>query len=79
MSSCDAPILRTTLRKAGIEVPAFQTFCIMQCAQAYMEVDFYPSLDEAAAYLGVPIQEPRHSALGDAKTARGVLLKIASS
>jgi DNA polymerase III epsilon subunit-like protein len=44
-----------------------------------MEVDFYPSLDEAAAYLGVPIQEPRHSALGDAKTARGVLLKIASS
>lgn len=65
------------------------TTCIMLAAHAVMQADEsypghrwtdgslkWPRLDEAARYFGVPIVEPAHRALSDARTAAGVLVAV---
>lgn len=64
--------------------------CIMRAAHRVMGQDpactlqrwdngemKWPKLSEAAAYFGVEVCEPQHRALGDARTAAGVIRAIA--
>lgn len=71
-------------------LPGLWAPCIMLAAHRIMDRDAaytghrwengelkWPKLEEAAAYLGVEVREPQHRALGDARTAAGIVRAIA--
>ncbi len=49
------------------DIPAIHATCLMKLTTAFLERDFYVSLDEAASYFCVETQF-RHRALGDCLT-----------
>ena len=71
-------------------LPGMWTPCILLAAHRVMDADpacpgvrwdsgelKWPRLAEAAAYFGVEVCEPQHRALGDARTAAGIVLALA--
>ena len=77
---------RPMMGRMGID---FQNWgpCIMRVAQAEMGragalpqfsngAYKFPKLSEAAAFYGVPMEEPAHRALADAKTAAKIMVEI---
>lgn len=68
----DLPLIRGSVQIWDIEVPPIPATCLMKLTTAFLERDFYVSLDEASSFFCV---EPgmRHRALGDCLTTIEVI------
>ncbi len=74
-SDFDLKMIRNSAHKWGIDVPPFGATCLMKLVMAYFDLDFWPSLDEAAEYFGISTAS-RHRALGDVLTTIEVVKRL---
>ena len=62
----DLRVIRNSAYKWMIDVPPLYASCWMKISQAFLLLDFWPSLDEVAEHFAVVVDESnRHQALGD--------------
>lgn len=89
VSSFNIDFDRTMMNRLRWTLP-WSEHCIMLAAHRRMDADEsydgfrwdlgelkWPRLSEAAAYFKVAVEEPQHRALGDARTAAGIVRAIA--
>lgn len=69
----DRRLLQQTATLHGLELPAVGFRCLMEWATRHLNRRRWLSLDRAAFILGCECGEPRHRALGDARTALAIL------
>jgi len=74
----DLRFLRASAQRWRLDTPPLRATCIMKTAQAYFELDSYPSLSEAAELLEIDTSEfgETHTALADARTAAEILRRM---
>lgn len=74
----DIRLLRANLQIWNIQAPHLTATCIMKIATAFYERDFFLSLSEAALLAGIDASAygSAHTALSDAKVARGILMRM---
>jgi DNA polymerase III epsilon subunit-like protein len=68
----DVPVLRREIVSAGRTAPTIRATCAMRLAAAWLEIDAFPKLDEAAGLLGIEVGGA-HRAMADVVTSCMVL------
>jgi len=71
----DLPLIRNSANKWDLECPPLAATCLMKIATAYLNLDFWVSLQEAAGYFAID-DNIQHRALGDAMTTREMVRKM---
>jgi len=71
----DLKMIRNSVQKWGIDVPPFAATCLMKLCTAFLDLDYWISLEEAAEYFGIE-NTARHRALGDTLTTIEVVKKM---
>ncbi len=74
----DLRFLRASAQRWRLDTPLLRATCIMKTAQAYFELDSYPSLSEAAELLEIEttVYGDTHTALADARVAVEILRQM---
>lgn len=71
----DMRMIRNSAWLNGLQAPPLTGTCLMKLATAWLELDYYPSLDDVMNYFGIT-NDARHRAAGDALATREVVLKM---
>ncbi len=71
----DLKMVRNSAQKWGVDVPPFAATCLMKLVTAFLSLDYWLSLDEAAEYFGIATNS-RHRALGDVLTTIEIIKRI---
>lgn len=71
----DIPMIRNSAMKWDLEVPPLDATCLMKLSMAFLNLDFWPNLDEVASYFCVDTTA-RHRALGDVLTTIEIVKKM---
>ncbi len=74
----DLRTIRNSAFKWNIEAPILEATCIMKIATAFLNLDFWVSLDEAASLFGIK-SSGAHRALADVMTTIGVVKAMKES
>ena len=73
----DLKIIRNSAYKWGIDVPPLAATCLMRLVTAYIDLDYWVNLDEAAEHFGIDTTS-RHRALGDVQTTIAIIKRLRS-
>jgi len=71
----DMRMIRNSAQKWDIEAPPFNATCLMKLTTAFLNLDFWVSLEQAASYFSVD-NIVAHRALADALVAREIVMKM---
>lgn len=71
----DLRMIRNSAWKWGLQAPTLYATCLMKIATAFLNLDYWVSLEEAARIFDAA-PEIAHRALGDALTTRNVVIKM---
>ncbi len=75
----DVPVLRRELAHASLAAPQLRATCAMRLASAWLDLDSFPSLEEALERMAIKRLGTAHRAMGDALSTCALLDAMAEA